>query len=245
MLTRRVTALITVVVCALMAAPASGESLDQLLHDDMTLPHEVLPHGVPAFWSWAQQPFVSPPAPVGYTAFTAWGLVYRCANDAYDSDDYVQIADVQTWMLDATGWHQYQAGFRLEGAAFPEDFSRNQIAPGYQSRGESWVNVRQIYGRNYHFWPRDRAPLNATVKKIVVLARARWFGQGARNSCVGLSMGGDYWQSMRALYPSVTGAGVGRVKRVDSAWRVFSMTLDLRPSSSLPYPFSFAAAELR
>ncbi|HKE78843.1 MAG TPA: hypothetical protein VKB54_06020 [Solirubrobacteraceae bacterium] len=43
----------------------------------------------------------------------------------------------------------------------------------------------------------------------------------------------------------MTGAGVGRFKRVESAWRVFSMTLDARPSSAVPYPFSFAALELR
>ena len=201
---------------------------------------------MPSYWDWARTPFVSPPAPAGYSAFTAWGQLYRCASAPHDPDDVIEIQGLQTWELDRSGWHQYQAGSELTGVAFPEDYTRAQVAADVVARRGNWLKVRLTDGYNFHFWPTARAPFGPSVQTVVVLVRARLIAYGARANCVGLSAGGDYWQTLTAPYPSVTGAAVGRFKRVEGGWRVFSMTVHRQAASaSYPLPYPSAARELR
>jgi hypothetical protein len=232
-----------------LAAPAAAApvvGMDAMLAADMAQPNEVLPHGVPTYWAWAKSAFVSPPAPAGYSAFTAWGQVYRCANAPHDPDDVIEIQGLQTWELDQSGWHQYQASSNITGVAFPEDYSRAQIAADIRARNGNWMKVRLTDGYNFHFWPVARAPFGASVQTVVVLVRARLIAYGVKANCVGLSVGGDYWQTLTAPYPNVTGAAVGRFKRVEGSWRVFSMTLHPHAlSAGYPLPSPFAAGELR
>jgi hypothetical protein len=236
-----------------LAAPAAAApvvGMDTMLTADMALPHEVLPHGVPTYWAWGSHAFVAPPAPAGYSAFTAWGQVYRCANAPHDPDDVIEIQGLQTWELDQSGWHQYQASSSITGVAFPEDYSRAQIAADIRARSGNWLKVRLTDGYNFHFWPAARAPFGASVQTVVVLVRARLIAYGAKANCVGLSVGGDYWQSLTAPTSNVTGAGVGRFKRVEGGWRVFSMTLHPQAlsatlSAGYALPSSYAASELR
>jgi hypothetical protein len=228
------------------AAAAPVVSMDTMLAADMAQPHEVLPHGVPTYWAWAKNAFVSPPAPADYSAFTAWGQVYRCANAPHDPDDVIEIQGLQTWELDQSGWHQYQASSDITGVAFPEDYSRAQIPADIRARSGNWLKVRMTEGYNFHFWPATRAPFGASVQTVVVLVRARLIAYGVKANCVGLSVGGDYWQTVADPLANVTGAGVGRFKRVEGGWRVFSMTLHPQtPTVAYPLPASFAASELR
>jgi hypothetical protein len=231
---------------------SSAARLTAALDADMTRPHEVRPNGVPHWWSWAQRPFVRPGAvPAGFSGFTGWGQVYRCAGAPHDPDDIIELRDMQTWMRDANGWRRVQFASYLSGSAFREDFSGSAVAANVVSRGTAGTKVRMREGYNFHFWPAPRAAFDpARVASIVVMVRARLIGVGARANCVGVSVGGDYWRSVSVstVGPgnvNVTGAGVGRMKRVQGAWRVFSMTLN---PSGLPGdapPLSPVASELR
>jgi hypothetical protein len=210
--------------------PAAGTSLSAMLRSDATVPHEALPHGVPLAYDWAKapRPRLAPP-PAGFTAFTAWGQLYRCAGAPFDAKPTVELRDLQTWVLVAGNWRRVQRSSRLGGAAFAEDYGRPPVAARVASRTTRATRVRMRRGYNFHFWPgAGRIELDPSrVSALAVLARARVVGRAARDDCFTLSVGGDYWRSRTApadVSGNATDAGIGRFKRVSRRWRAFSMT---------------------
>ena len=232
------------------ARPSAGR-VAQMLTADMTTPNEVLPHGVPPSYDWAKGPRprrAAPPA--DFSAFTGWGQLYRCAGAAFDSDDTIQMRDLQTWLLVDGRWRRVQRSSALGGSAFAEDYARPPVAARVLARRASGTRVRMRDGYNFHFWPgRGRVAFDpGRVADVAVVVRARRTRHGARAGCFVLSVGADYWRSRTATAGStnVSDAGIGRFKRVSRRWRAFSMTTaSVDTLSRYPLPLSLPARELR
>jgi hypothetical protein len=237
--------LLAILAILLFPAVAGAATLPELLASDMSTPHEMRPHGVPTNYAWYNGPFVSPPAPSNYSAFTIWGQVYQCENAGYDADDVVEIKNLQTWTKDAAGWHgPYQNG-EITGATYKEDYTgaAGPVDLVVNGAPASYVKMRMTENRMFHFYPKVRAPYDpATVTSVVVLGEARYIAYGGSGQCKVLGLGGDYWLSYNAFYPNLKGAVLGRLKHLDGGFRVFSATIG---DPGAGPPVSFPAGELR
>jgi hypothetical protein len=230
---------------------ASPKRVTRMLRSDMTRSHEARPHGVPTSYDWANGPRPRRgKGPLGYTAFTAWGQLYRCSRSRFDSRETIELRDLQTWLLIGKRWRLAQPPSMLGGSAYPESYMGSPTSAPVSVRNRMRTDVRLLRGYNFHFWPRDgRIAYNrSAVQAIAVVARARITGTRRDAGCVVLSVGGDYWRTLTgsAAAGRPQDAGVGRFKRVRHTWRAFSMTtatattLDRRP-----LPLHIRAPELR
>jgi hypothetical protein len=252
---------LSLVLSAFGAAPAPGGgqpprprpgAVASMLRSDMTTPHEARPHGVPSSYDWAQGPrprSAAPPA--GFTAFTAWGQLYRCAGTAFDPDATVELRDLETWELASGRWTRVQHASVLGGAAFAEDYVGPTAAARVVARGPKGTRVRMRVGRNFHFWPAaGRVRFDARkVSDVAVVVRARRVDRRAGRGCLVLSVGADYWRSLTAPAAgsgNAVDAGIGRFKRVGASWRAFSMTTASAATLARhPLPLRVAERELR
>ena len=65
--------------------------------NDMILPHECRPHGVPESWDWGTGPrFGAAVPPEGWDAAIAWGQLYECTDGNPAANTRVQIRDLET-----------------------------------------------------------------------------------------------------------------------------------------------------
>ncbi len=218
----------------------------------MTTAHEARPHGVPEYWDWAKKPRIGRrEAPTGWTAFTAWGQLYRCAGSLYDHRRTVQVRDLQAWFLVGDTWKRAQRPSALEGSAFAEDYARPAVSARVVGSSRHGTTVRLRRGYNFHFWPgTGRVAFDAKkVDAVAVLARARLTRRGTREGCVALSVGADYWRSLRAPAAgseNTVDAGIGRFKRVTRRWRAFGMTNASDATlAAHPLPLRLPQGELR
>lgn len=229
-----------------LATKSTSVALNRLLVSDMSQPSEKLPQGVPTWYDWATHPRVHPVAtPSRFHAFTAWGQLYQCAGTSGARGDSVQLRNLQAWVLpkDSTTWQNVQATSELQGAAFAEDYVGASVPAHYVAK-DSGTAVTPVARHNFHFWPSSgRVSLRpAQVLGVIVAVQARLRTRAARSAppCMVLSVGGDLWRSLRVQPGGDNSAdvGIGRFKRVESRWRVFTMTtasdavLDRAP---LPY----------
>ncbi len=212
------------------ATAAATSAVNRLLVSDMSQPSEKLPQGVPTWYDWATHPRVhAVSSPGSFRAFTAWGQLYQCAGTTASSRETVQLRDMQTWVLPrgSSTWRQIQSSSQLQGAAFAEDFNGPTVAAHYVARA-SGTSVKPVARHNFHFWPNTgRVSLRPqSVAAIVVAVQARLQPQGGAAPCLVLSVGGDLWRSMTAEPggDSSSDVGIGRFKRVDRRWRLFTMT---------------------
>jgi hypothetical protein len=226
--------------------------VSNLLRSDMTAPHEAPPHGVPSSYDWARGPRprrAAPPA--DFTAFTAWGQLYRCAGARFDPAETVELRDLETWLLVGGHWKRAQRSSALGGAAFAEDYVGPPAAARLVARGPKGSRVRMRVGRNFHFWPAaGRVRFDARrVTDVAVVVRARRVDGGSKAGCLTLSVGADYWRSLTAPAAgsgNAVDAGIGRFKRVDGNWRAFSMTTASADALARhPVPLRLAERELR
>ena len=227
---------------------AAAVALNRVLVSDMSQPSERLPQGVPSSFDWASHPRVhSVAAARSFRAFTAWGQLYQCAGTSASGAGPVQLRDLQTWVLPrgSSRWRRVQYSSEMQGAAFAEDYEGPTVAAHYVAT-TSGTTVRPVARHNFHFWPSSgRASLSpAQVAAVVVAVQARLQPQPPRSSeapCLVLSVGGDLWRSLGAEPGSgnTTDVGIGRFKRVEKRWRLFTMTtasttaLDGAPPPSL------------
>jgi hypothetical protein len=198
----------------------------------MSQPSERLPEGVPTWYDWAGHPRVHPVAsPQSFNAFTAWGQLYQCAGTSTSPQEAVQLRELQTWALPrgSTRWRRVQFASEMQGAAFAEDYDGPSVPAHYVSRA-SGTAVKPVAHHNFHFWPSSgRVRLRpAQVAAVVVAVQARLQTQsgGSTPPCLVLSVGGDLWRSLRAEPGGSNSAdiGIGRFKRVERRWRLFTMT---------------------
>lgn len=230
---------------------AAKPALTRLLGSDMSRRSEVRPHGVPRWYDWSSHPRVRALTPMlGFEAFTAWGQLYRCAHAPPSPNDAVDLRDLQSWALlrGSRRWRRLQLSSDLEGVAFAEDYAGPAVAARYVARGSGGTSVKLRTGYNFHFWPSSgRISLRASdVVAIVVTLRARlWPGWPLeqRPPCFVLSVGGDLWRSVSAQ-PGASNngdVGIGRFKRVERDWRLFTMST-ATPSLRRRFPLPLTAA---
>jgi hypothetical protein len=214
---------------------ASGPTgaLARLLTSDMSLPSERMPQGVPSWYDWAGAPRAHSLALFhAFRAFTSWGQLYQCAGTHPTRGESVELRDLQTWVLlrGAHRWQRIQLSSDLEGAAFAEDYHGPILGARYLPTPTE-TTVQPLSGHNFHFWPGSgRVSLRASqVVGVLVAVRARLRRSKTTENatpCLVLSVGGDMWRSLNAQV--VAGAsgdvGIGRFKRVERRWRLFTMT---------------------
>jgi hypothetical protein len=208
-------------------------SLSSLLLSDMSQPSERMPEGVPAWYDWAGHPRARRLAsPSSFRAFTAWGQLYQCAGTSATDAEVVEFRDLQSWtLLRGSGkWRRIQFSSQLEGGAFPEDYVGPTLPARYVSTASKTL-VRPVAKHNFHFWPGSgRVSIRpARVVAIVVAVEARLRARSAGGTeppCLVLSVGGDAWRSLSAPPGGGNSAdvGIGRFKRVQRRWRLFTMT---------------------
>jgi hypothetical protein len=211
----------------------------QTIIDDMTLPHEGHPHGVPLNYDWAVQPRVGMGTdPGAFRAMTAWGQIYEDASGNPAVNSRVQIRNMRSYMLSMRDgqWHLLQSSRGVEGAAYREDFAGDvNKPPDLRLEPDSSVSVTAGGGYNYHFWPStgraamdplDVAGIFTTVQARLITADTAVADDRAAARYL-LSMGGDYWLSLSAQWDNFKtngDIGIGRFKYVRMEWEAFNMT---------------------
>lgn len=202
----------------------------RLLLSDMSQPSERLPAGVPTSYDWAQHPRTEPMKPLpAFRAFAAWGQLYQCAGTASTPHATVDFRNLQTWVLrrSSSAWERAQVSSNLGGAAFPEDFAGPAVAGRYWA-SPAGISAQLVPGRNFHFWSDSgRVSINRSdVKAVTVALEARLDPNTAKasNPCLVLSVGGDMWTTLWGGNSSSGDVGIGRFKRVERRWRLFTMT---------------------
>jgi hypothetical protein len=210
----------------------SAAAQTRLLLSDMSEPSQEAPAGVPSWFDWAEHPRVHPISSLMRTfrAFTAWGQLYQCSGTLPTRRAAVELRDLQTWVLlrGSSRWQRIQFSSDLGGAAFAEDYHGPTVAGRY-SVSPSGTSAQLVSGHNFHFWPSaGRVSLNPShVAAITVALEARLqpSPKSAGRPCLVLSVGGDLWRSLIAAPggSSPADVGIGRFKRVESHWRLFTM----------------------
>ena len=214
----------------------------------MTARSERLPHGIDRF-PFSRKPRLSAGINArGATAFTAWGQLYECKTRNRDPAARVEIRDIRAWIKSkkSGNWRQIQGSRGVDGRAYREDFG-GDISRKADVRRLSSGSITTVAGNglNFHFWPQtNRRPINPKdIGGVITMVRARLAPGATSRACYVLSMGADYWSSADARWGSNRDVGIGRFKRVDSGWRVFTMSTT--SSGVLPTRFPASAQELR
>ena len=131
-------------------------SLEQI-KNDMALPHEAIPRGVPDYLDWKEKPRIAggnePPA--DWDAMTTWGQVYAAAGSTSAPNTRFQIKNMRTWYLSkATGeWVRWQQSDNVGGANYAEDFQNDRNEPADLREEEVGYSATLKDGFNFHFWP--------------------------------------------------------------------------------------------
>jgi hypothetical protein len=226
--------------------------LAALLSADMRLPSEAVPHGI-------TYPFAFHPrfggSPGSYTALMAWGQLYECVSGNPQGAARVEIRDIEGFVKSrGTGsWRRVQQSTGTGGSAFAENFVNNvSKAPDAYPAAGGGVSARAGGGFNYHFWPTGgRATIDpGDVAAVAATVRARLapgtFSSSGAAPCYVISAGADYWKTATAgwnQFATNKDAGIGRFKRVDANWRLYTMSTT--SSGNLPSPTIGHPDELR
>lgn len=212
-------------------------TLDEIIND-MILPHEGLPHGVPSGYDWQAKPRKGAAEPkAGWTAAIAWGQVYEWAGGNPATNTRIQIKDLAFFYLSKKDnqWHLLQSAVRVSGANYREDFVGDVNKPANtRVEKDASISVTCGGGYNYHFWPnsgRITIPVNdvagcyVTVKARLVIDDAAKPDDREKAKYL-MSVGGDWWQSLSAPWDNFkTNAdiGIGRFRFITPEWKSFNM----------------------
>lgn len=231
-------------------SPVAVNTLTTII-SDMTLPHQAKPHGVPDDTGWAVKPRVGMGNdPKSFRAMTAWGQLYEAAEGNPSQNTRVQIRDLETYILSKRDgrWHLTQWGREVEGAAYREDFARDENKPAdVRHEPDGSISVKAGRGYNFHFWPHGRVPIDpGDIAGVLTTVQARLIPDTPRlpddrdRARYVLGAGGDYWSNVSAGWDNFkTNAdiGIGRFKFVTVQWQAFNMTtLDARRLRLNPPP---------
>jgi len=207
--------------------------------DDMKLPHQGKPHGVPNHYNWFHKPRVGMGNnPGSFRTITAWGQLYEDAMGNPAHNTRVQIRDLMTYVLSKKDgqWHLLQNSRRVEGKAYREDFAGDISKPAdIRNESDGSISVTAGGGFNFHFWTvSGRAAIDPNdIGGVFITAQARLIVADPkkpddRNQALYLlSIGGDYWSSLTAKWNNwkTNGdIGIGRFKYVTKDWKSFTMT---------------------
>jgi hypothetical protein len=206
--------------------------------NDMFLPHEGIPAGVPNSYRWKYTPTVGYGAniPEGWNAVAAWGQVYADQDQPNPDKDFplvrVHIKDLQLYIYqkDRT-WKIIQNAENPVGALYTEDFVNNINIPArIRYEKEGGISIQAGSGFNFHFYPKERTVVDRNnIAGIFVVCKARLTGTENYKTLPKylISIGGDYWRNLTALWKSDwsnnNDIGLGRFKYVTAQWQYFTM----------------------
>ncbi len=230
--------LLLLIVYAISQLSLNAQTNLEEIINDMILPHEGRPHGVPDSFDWAKKPRVGAEAPPEtWDAAIAWGQLYEWIDGNPASNTRVQIKDLELHYLSKTDlkWHTLQVSLKVDGAAYVEDFAGDVNKPAdKRTESDGSVSVTCGEGYNFHFWPsqgRVKYPKNevkgcyATVKARLIMDDPE--GVDDRESArYVMGVGGDWWESLTAVWDNWTtnwDMGIGRFRFVTSEWKSFNM----------------------
>jgi hypothetical protein len=208
------------------------------LENDMFLPHEGLPAGVPNSYDWKKMPRLGygKNMPKDWNAITAWGQVYADEKQPNPDKDYplvrVHIKDLQLYIYQKDGtWKIVQNVENPVGASYNENFidDKNKLAE-IRKEKEGGISIKAGSGYNFHFYPNGREIVNNNnIAGIFVVCKARLIGtkEGENYPKYLISIGGDYWRNLKAEWKSDfsnnNDIGIGRFKYVTPEWQYFIM----------------------
>ena len=215
----------------------SQTTLEEIIND-MVLPHEGLPHGVPSGFDWQSKPRKGAPEPgPGWTAAIAWGQVYEWAGGNTATNTRIQIKDLAMYYLSKNDneWHLLQSAVRVSGANYIEDFAGDVNKPA-NIRVETGGSISTTCGDgyNFHFWPNsgrisipadDVAGCFVTVKARLVVNDSNLPDDRDKARYL-MSVGGDWWQSLTAQWDNWKtnwDIGIGRFRYITPEWKSFNM----------------------
>lgn len=242
---------ISLIACSLLPKPKSAyltiptlsatqaiNSVETIIND-MLLPHEGKPHGVPESYSWALAPRIGMGNdPQSFHAMTAWGHMYEDSEGNLAKNTRVQIRNIRAYMLSkADGqWHLIQSSPLIKGVAYREDFAYNINVPAdVRPEADGGISVKAGGGYNFHFWPSTgRIVINSEdIAGIFVTVQARLSvdnpvqADDRAQARYLLGVGGDYWRSKNAVWffwKTNKDIAIGRFKYVTAVWQAFNMT---------------------
>ena len=216
---------------------SSQTTLDEIVND-MKLPHEGLPHGVPASFNWQAKPRVGATEPgPGWTAAIAWGQVYEWAGGNPATNTRIQIKDLAMYYLSKKDnkWHLLQSSVRVSGANYVEDFAGDVNKPAnMRVEKDGSISTTCGGGYNFHFWPntgRITIPVNevagcfVTVKARLIVNDVNKPDDRDKAKYL-MSVGGDWWLSLTAPWDNWKtnwDIGIGRFRFITSEWKSFNM----------------------
>lgn len=241
---------ISLIACSLLPKPKSAfltiqasnttqtiNSVETIIND-MLLPHEGKPHGVPESYSWALAPRIGMGNdPQSFHAMTAWGHMYEDSEGNLAKNTRVQIRNIRAYMLSkADGqWHLIQSSPLIKGAAYREDFAYNiNIPADVRPEADGGISVKAGGGYNFHFWPstgrivinpEDIAGIFVTVQARLIVDDLAQADDRAKARYL-LGVGGDYWRSQNAVWffwKTNKDIAIGRFKYATAVWQAFNM----------------------
>jgi len=211
----------------------------QAIIDDMTLPHEGIPHGVPESYDWSRNPRMGNGNNMGdFTAFIPWGQVYEAASGNTATNTRVELRDMEAYVLSvASGrWEMIQFDRLVQGEAYREDFADDEsIEADTRPEPTGTLSVTAGNGYNFHFCPSSgRVLLDAddvggiftTVQARLILDDPNGIDDRGRARYL-LSVGADYWENLDIEWQSYganADVAIGRFRYVMNEWDSFNMT---------------------
>jgi len=229
-----------IIILAILFSPffcSAQTDIDEIIND-MILPHEGLPHGVPLNIDWSQKPRAGAPEPgVGWTAAIAWGQVYEWAEGSPATNTRIQIKDLEMYYLSKSDhkWHLLQKSLKVGGANYVEDFAGDVNKPAnFRTESDGSISTTCGGGYNFHFWPSsgrvtipvdDVAGCFTTVKARIILNDKNGIDDRI-NAKYLMSVGGDWWLSLTAPWDNWKtnwDIGISRFRFITPEWKSFSM----------------------
>ncbi|WP_406609389.1 hypothetical protein [Agarivorans sp. JK6] len=213
-------------------------ALAQRLSDDMSLPHQMLPSGVPSSYDWSHVPRLGyGNYPGEFSAFLSWGQAYLAAGSESVDNVRIQIAHLTSYVLDSEDslWYVLQSSADVDGHYYREDFvdDENKMADRRKEGLGSSVSLTADY--NFHFWPKSsgrKAISESRIAGVISVVAARLVlddpeGPDNRDQAQYLmSVGSDYWLDKQAGWQQWTtngDVGIGRFSRISNDWQWFTM----------------------
>ena len=209
--------------------------------NDMTLPHEARPHGVPTSYNWSQKPRegYGVNMPKDWSAVLTWGQVYEAIEGNPATNTRVQLRNMQLYYFSKSEqrWIELQNTSNIKGNAYVENF-KNNVNKAADQRTESasnggGISVTAGDGYNYHFWPGtgratidpdDIAIIYASCQARLIVGNTSKPDDRASARYV-LSVGGDYWYGKTGAWNDLKTNGdfaIGRFKYVTNEWQAFN-----------------------
>ena len=209
--------------------------------NDMTLPHEARPHGVPTSYNWSQRPRegYGVNMPEDWSAVLTWGQVYEAIEGNPATNTRVQLRNMQLYYFSKSEqrWIELHNTRNIKGNAYVENF-KNNVNKAADQRTESasnggGISVTAGDGYNYHFWPGtgratidpdDIAIIYASCQARLIVGNTSKPDDRASARYV-LSVGGDYWYGKTGAWNDLKTNGdfaIGRFKYVTNEWQAFN-----------------------